>query len=340
MKSLKKLLLAIITGALMLSGLHLGAMSKTKTKNHATKTNKVAQKKVAPQPSAQQKKEDAVLATALAASLKLEQAQQKNLQNQEKEELTKALEQSRLEALTKSASHKNNANSNASMASTEEEYKAKAEASEFQGLEEALEASLKESGQNRMHGETLCQGLNFTKQIEVPQQKGSSCGYHAMSYVRAIQVLHATQQELTKDTIVKEAQEMADLIQLTDIGYDQIIAYNNQYKLFDGSNVYIVDYDQKTKKAVFLCDLNDNGLTGKTKAKELQNRLEAIKNKQEAYFICNTGGHWVMAAYVDGEIIYIDSMNQALSSDGKTPLIGNIAYNILSELTELIGLNN
>ena len=58
---------------------------------------------------------------------------------------------------------------------------------------------------------------------------------------------------------------------------------------------------------------------------------EIVKKRQkEAYFMFNTGGHWVMAAYVDGLLYYADSLHN------KKLIKGNPAYDGMQALQNLL----
>jgi hypothetical protein len=158
------------------------------------------------------------------------------------------------------------------------------------------------------------------QQIHVTQQKGSSCGYHAVYNAQSVETLVLDGTPITSSAVIQEARQYQQHIQRNALITDELIDLANQ---LDIDNFYCVDGGQ--------------GLTfaGSSAGAQDGNRfLQAVRTQNQhinpliGHFIVNTGGHWVVFSVIkeSGEqpvIIYTDSLNTPLSRNRVASTIGN-----------------
>jgi len=173
--------------------------------------------------------------------------------------------------------------------------------------------------------------LKHVQHLIVTQQKGPACGYHSILNICALQELIKTKQSITSQKINEKVEEKKNLIQPKFITNDEIIKLIKESNL-NLSDVYLMDA-RDANKLTFLENLHFN-VHNPTQAMTAYNTM--IKNiksgiQKYAYFICNIGMHWVIAAYVNGKILYADSQNTPIKEK-------YITYYLLRNLSDLLNL--
>ena len=158
------------------------------------------------------------------------------------------------------------------------------------------------------------------QQIQVTQQTGSSCGYHAVYNATAVDTLALQGGQLTSAAIVQEARQYRNFIQRDAILGDTIIHLANQVGT---GNLYCVN--------------GRNGLAfaGSSQGSQEGNQFldDVVAQRQHAYpmighFVVNTGGHWVTFSVVkqpgqETIILYMDSVNNPLARNRTAQAVGN-----------------
>lgn len=164
-------------------------------------------------------------------------------------------------------------------------------------------------------------------QLEAKPQVGPSCGYHTIINIWAIQQLLATNTALTVQSIQQKAYEKRDLIKPNYLSQSQIMALASREQLDVRGNVYFITFAENAVKIA--------GITESTQ-RDIDSCIKNIKDKKggHAYFICNTGGHWVCIAVIqqknkDAEIAYLDSLNHILNGQ-------SVAFKIIAGLKDAI----
>lgn len=158
------------------------------------------------------------------------------------------------------------------------------------------------------------------QQIQVTQQVGSSCGYHAVYNAKAVDTLAWQDRQLTSAVVIQEARQYRNRIQRDALLTDTII------DLADDSDI-----------ANLYCINGRNGLAfaGSSAGSQEGNQFlgDIVAQGHHAlpmigHFVVNTGGHWVTFSVVKqpGEetiILYMDSSNVPLARNRTAQAVGN-----------------
>ena len=149
-------------------------------------------------------------------------------------------------------------------------------------------------------------------QLIVTQQKGYSCGFHAVFNALAIQMLFKKAEELTSRNIIDKAKLCHTQIVRTDV----LLPYIAVDKLAQGNELrdfFVLSYDGTTQKMGFTDLKNQSPSDVETALIKLKTSISGL-----IHFICNTGEHWVSISVVKciGQnpfLLYMDSLNKTVA---------------------------
>lgn len=158
------------------------------------------------------------------------------------------------------------------------------------------------------------------QQIQVTQQTGSSCGYHAVFNAKAVETLALQGRQLTAAAVVQEARQYRQHIQRDALLADTIIDLANQ---LDIENLYCVNGGRGLAFAGSSLGSQDGNQFLADIAAQRQPAHTMI-----GHFVVNTGGHWVVFSVVkqpgqEPTVLYMDSINTPLSRNRTAQTVGN-----------------
>jgi len=159
------------------------------------------------------------------------------------------------------------------------------------------------------------------QQINVMQQTGSSCGYHAVYNAQAVETLALQGRQLVAAAVVGQARQYREFIQKDALLGDTIIDLASQLGI---GNLYCING-------------RNNGLSFAGSSQGAQDGdlfLQDIATQREygypkvGHFVVNTGGHWVVFSVIKhvGQqpiVLYMDSLNTPLSRNRTAQAVGN-----------------